>query len=118
MAHLGGRDQGQHAIHHAKARPQDGNDGKLPSGDHFGLAAADGGLHCDFLEGKIPGGLVAHQGGYLAGQLPEVLAAGLLFAHQGDFVLDEGMIEDLGFKGLRHVFSSCDSIGNGCVVTE
>ena len=82
------------------------------------IEKADGGLHCDFLEGKIPGGLVAHQGGYLAGQLPEILAAGLLFAHQGDLVLDEGMIEDLGFKGLRHVFSSCDSIGNGCVVTE
>ena len=102
MAHLGGGNQRQHPVHHAKAGTQDGDDGQLASGQHFGFTAADGGFHRYLLQRQIAGRLVTHQGRYLGGQLPKVLAAGLLFAHQGDLMLDQRMVQYLRFKCLRH----------------
>ena len=95
-AHLGGGDQGQHTVQHAHAGPQDGYQGQFAAGQDLGLGHGDGGLDLDLLQGQIPGGLVAQQGGDLAHQVTELLGTGLLVAQQADLVLQQGVLNDHG----------------------
>ena len=98
MPHAGGRNQLNSAVHHAQARPEDGNKRQLASGNHLGFGDGDGGLHLHLAQGEVAGGLIAQQLRDLLDQLPELLGAGVFVPQQGDLVLDQRMI---GNKGLN-----------------
>ena len=93
VAHLGGGDQVDDGVHHAKARPQNGDDGQLLARQHPDLGLGDGGFDFHFLGGQIPGGLVAHQLGDFSHQLPEFLDAGVLIPQDRQLVLNERMLQ-------------------------
>ena len=94
---FGGGDQSNHLVNHAQAGPQDGNNGQLLAGEHMALCGCHRGLHFYFLQGQLPGCLVAHQAGDLADQFPELLNRGILAAQDRQLVLNEGMIQYMYF---------------------
>ena len=102
VAHLGGGHQLQHALYHAQARPQDGHKGQLPPGDDLGGGLLHGGDGFHIHQGQVPGGLVAHQRGNLADQLPEILGAGGHIPQKGELVLDERVVHDENILILLH----------------
>ena len=93
VAHLGRRDQVQHAVHHAQTGPQDRNDTDLLAAQNAGLRGADGRFHFGFLGGEIAGHFVDHQHADFLQQLAELLCAGFFVPHQAQLVLDQGMVE-------------------------
>ena len=94
MADLSGGDQVQHAVHHAEAGAQDGDQSQLTAGQDLGAGQSHGGLDLDFLSRQVAGGLVAQQHGNLAYQIAELLGAGVAVTQQADFVLDQGMVNN------------------------
>ena len=101
MADLGVGNQLGNTVHHAQARPQDGNDADGLAGKHHHGRFADGGLNFHFFGGQIPRHLVYHQHGNFIQQLPEVLVARILVTHNAQFVLNQRMIE---YMYLAHSF--------------
>ena len=93
-----GGDQLGHGFHHAQARTQNRHDAQLLAGQLTGRALADGGLDLHLLGGQVAGHLVHHQHGDLVEQLAELLGAGILAAHDGQLVLDQGMVKDNNFS--------------------
>ena len=91
VAHLGGGNQVNDGVHHAKTGPEDGDDGQLLACQHVDRGLGDGSLDLHLLGGQIPGGLVAHELGDLAHQLPEFLDAGVLVPQQRQLVLEQRM---------------------------
>ena len=59
------------------------------------LGHTDGSLHLSCLHGEIPGGLIAHEGGDFADQLPELLDAGVFTPQDGELVLDQRVIQNV-----------------------
>ena len=98
VPHLCGRHQFQHAVHHAQACPQNGDESQLPAGDHLGGGFLHGGHGFHVHQGKVPGGLVAHQSGNLADQLPEIFGAGGNVPQERKLVLDQRMVH------YKHIF--------------
>ena len=93
MTDLGGGDQGEDALDHAQARPQDGDDGQLLAGQLVGHGLCHRGLDLHRLQRKVPGGVVAHEGGDLAHDLPEVSHAGGLIPQDGQLMLQQGVVQ-------------------------
>ena len=81
MADLGRGHEVGHAVHHAKARAQNGHDAQLFAGEHVGLARGDGGLDLDLLERQIARDLIGHQHADLLEELAKVLGATIFVAH-------------------------------------
>ena len=96
VAHFGGGHQLHHTVHHTEARPQDRHKGEFAPGDDAGLGDGHRGLDLDFLERKIPGGLITEKHGDLGDELPEFLGAGVLIPQQRELVLDQRMVGDEG----------------------
>ena len=94
MADLGGGDQVQHAVHHAEAGAQDGDQSQLTAGQDLGAGQSHGGLDLDFLGGQVAGSLIAEQHRDLAHEVTELLGAGVAVTQQADFVLDQGMVNN------------------------
>ena len=65
MAHLGGGNKGQDAVHHTQAGPQNGDNGQLFACDGFEFGGGDGSFDLHLLQGQVAGGLIAHQRGDL-----------------------------------------------------
>ena len=65
MAHLGGGNKGQDAVHHTQASPQNGDNGQLFACDGFEFGGGDGSFDLHLLQGQVAGGLIAHQRGDL-----------------------------------------------------
>ena len=95
MAHLGGGNEGENAVHHAQSGPQDGDNGQLFARQGLEFAGGHGGLDGDLLGGQVPGRLVAHEGGDLGDDLPELLYAGALIPEDGQFMLDQRVIKNV-----------------------
>ena len=98
VTHAGCGNQLGHGFHHAQASAQDRHDTQLLAGQLTGRALADGGLDLYLLGGQVAGHLVHHQHGDLVEQLAELLGAGILAAHDGQLVLDQGMVKDHNFS--------------------
>ena len=94
VADLGGGDQVQHAVHHAEAGAQDGDQSQLTAGQDLGAGQSHGGLDLDFLGGQVAGSLIAEQHRDLAHEVTELLGAGVAVTQQADFVLDQGMVNN------------------------
>ena len=92
VAHLGRGDQGEDALHHAQAGPQDGDDGQLLARQHPEGPGGHGGLDLHLFRGQVPGGLIALQGGDLGDDLPELLHAGALVPEDAQLVLQQRMV--------------------------
>ena len=95
MAHLGGGNQVQDAVHHAKASAEDGHDGQLLAGQGLEGAGGDRGLHLHIGQGEITGGLVALQRGDFGDDLAELLHAGILVPQDGQLMLQQRMIQHM-----------------------
>ncbi len=104
MAHLGGGDHLDNAIHHTQAGPEDGDDGQLLARQGFKGAGGDRGLDLDVLQRQVPGGLVALQSGDLGDDLPEFLHPGALVPEDGQLVLKQRMVQDV-YLFVIHVFA-------------
>ena len=83
MAHLGGGNQIQNAVHHAKARPEDGDNGQLLARQVLEGPGGNGGLDDHILQGQVTGSLIALQGGDFGNDLPKLLHAGRLVTEDG-----------------------------------
>ena len=94
VADLSGGDQVQHAVHHAEAGAQDGDQSQLTAGQDLGAGQSHGGLDLDFLGGQVAGSLIAEQHRDLAHEVTELLGAGVAVTQQADFVLDQGMVNN------------------------
>ena len=93
VPHLCRGNQGQDAVYHAEAGPENGDHRQLLAGDHGRHAGLDGSLHGHVLQGKVPEGLVAHEHGDLLHQRPELVGAGILIPEDGYLVLDQRMVK-------------------------
>ena len=93
MAHLGRGDQGEDPLYHPQPRPEDGDDGQLFAGQLLGDRLGHGGLDFYVLEGKVSGGLIAHEGGHFVDDLAEIFHASGLVPKDGELVLQEGVIQ-------------------------
>ena len=83
-------DQGQHAVHHAEAGAQNGNQRNLAAGQHVRFGHGDGRLNLYLFGGKVTGGLIAKKHGQPADELLEFFGAGVFVAKQAHFVLYQG----------------------------
>jgi len=97
VAHAGGGHHAQHTVHQTETGAQDGNDGELLAGQHGNLGLADGGLHRGGGQGQVTGGLIGDEHTDFAHQLAEILDAGVLVAHDGQLVCNQGVIHDVYF---------------------
>ncbi len=102
MADFRHGNQGQQAVDHTQARTENGNEGDFLSVNLFADHRADRGFDVHVVHGKIARNLKAHQQGNLGQQGTEVLGAGVLVTHQGEFVLNQRMIENVKFPGRDH----------------
>ena len=95
MADAAGRNHVHDAIHHAQAGAQNRYDAQLLAGQHLlgGLAQRSLDLHVN--SGQITGHFIDHQHGDLLQQLAELLGAGGGLTHDGQLVLNQGMIENM-----------------------
>ena len=91
----GGGKQGEEAVGHAEAGAQDWNDDGILFDEHGRLGRADRGFDVLELRREVAGDFVAHQERDFMEQSAEVLRAGVFVAHQGELVLDEGMVDDV-----------------------
>ncbi len=96
-AHVGGGQQGEHAVDEADASADDGDDGDEVVLEHREVALADGRLHLGELGGQVARHLVGHEHGDLVEQGAEVAGVGLLAAHPRQLVLDQGVVEHVHF---------------------
>ena len=94
MAHTGGGNHSQHAVHQTQTGPEDGDDYELAAGQSGGVHLADGGLNVLGGHGQIAGGLIGDEHTDLADQFPEILDAGVLVPHDGQLVGHQGMIHN------------------------
>ena len=97
VAHLGGGDQIQNAVHHPQARPENGNNGQLFARDALELAGGDGGLDLHVLQGQVPGGLVALQRRHLRDDLPKFLHAGVFIPQDTQLMLEQRVVQNVYF---------------------
>ena len=95
VADFGRGDQVNHGVYHAQASPEHRHNGQLLPGQDLNLGHTDGSLHLSCLHGEIPGGLIAHEGGDFADQLPELLDAGVFTPQDGELVLDQRVIQNV-----------------------
>ena len=111
MPHLRGGNEGQHAVHHAKARAQDGHQRQLAAGEHARFRHCDGRLDSDLLCGQVARGLIAQQHRKLAYKRLELLRARGFVAQQAHLVLHERMVENHCFAHYR--ISPLKNLSNG-----
>ena len=102
VPHFGGGDEGEDALHHAQPRPENGDNGQLFTGQLVGHRLGHGGLHLHSLEGEVPGGVIAHEGGDFADNLPKILDPGGLIPQDGELVLQQGVIQYVYHFHLFH----------------
>ena len=95
MAHPRGGDHFQNSVHHAKACPQNGNDGQLFASNGLEDAGSHGSFNLHVLQRQVAGGFISHQHSNFRDKLPEVLGAGVLAAQNGQLVLKQGMAQDV-----------------------
>ena len=103
VAHPGGGNHPQHAVHQAQARPEDGHHGELLALQRGGDGLADGGLHLLGGQGQVPGGLVGDQHPDLGDDLPEILDAGVLVPQDGQLVGHQGVVHDVYFTAHHSI---------------
>ena len=94
MAHTGGGNHSQHAVHQTQTGPENGDDYELAASQSGGVHLADGGLNVLGGHGQIAGGLIGDEHTDLADQFPEILDAGVLVPHDGQLVGHQGMIHN------------------------
>ena len=101
VPHLRGGNQRQHAVHHAKARAQNGHQGQLAAREHARLRHCnrrlDGHLFC----GQISCGLIAQQHRKLAYKRLELFCAGVFISQKAYLVLYKRMVENHCFAHYR-----------------
>ena len=88
-------DEVQDAVEHPEACAQDGDDAEFFAREHFCMAVCDRGLDLHVAQGEVARDLVCHEHGDLREQFAEFLCPRFLAAHDGQFVLDERMIDEV-----------------------
>ena len=104
---LGGGNQIHQSIHHAQTGAENGHDGQFLACQHLAVGGANGSLHLHIHGGQIPGGLIAHQAGNFADQLPELLDGGVLVAHHSQLVVNQRVIHYMYISHNRVSFYFC-----------
>ncbi|MNT70929.1 hypothetical protein D3C72_2093660 [compost metagenome] len=105
MADAGARHHVQHAVQKTVACAQDGHQGQLLAVDHFADHLLHGRLDFQVLQRKVACDLIGHQRRQLAQHAAKAVGAGFLAAHQGQFVLNQGVVDDGDFGDVG---------GHGC----
>ena len=85
----------EHAVQKAVARAQDGHQHQFFAVDDFAGGGLQRGFNFDLLQRHVARELVGHQRGQLAQHAPKAVGAGFFAAHQGQFVLDEGVVNQV-----------------------
>ena len=95
VPHLCNGNERLNTVHHAKTCAQNGYDGKLSAGYHFGVHFGNGSLDGHVLQRQITGQLVAHEHGDLVEQLAEILGARLFVTHDCKLMCDKRMVDQM-----------------------
>jgi len=94
VAHAGAGHHVEHAVQKAVARAQDGDQHQLLAVDDLAGHGFQRGFDLDVLQRHVARDFVGHQRGEFAQQAAEAVGARVLFAHQRELVLDEGVGDD------------------------
>ena len=122
VTHARGGNHAQHTVDKPEAGTQDGDNNKLLARKRGRVHLADGGL--DVLGGQreVTRGLIGDEHTDLGHELAEILDAGVLIAHDGELVGDEGVVHDVYFlveccfhcidlrKYIKFEFAYCSSL--------
>ena len=98
---LGGGQQTGHALEHAQARAQHGNDDRPGLGELAPDGGRDGGVDRGLGDRHLARRLVGQQRDEFVHQLPESGGRGLAVAQNGEFVGDERMVGNVNAHGSR-----------------
>ena len=102
------REHLMHAVHHAQARPQNGNDRNALFGDTVLDSLFQRGLHLDRNELHIVHAHVGHDLCDLFHQFAELLHARVSVTQNGNFMFDERMIKNKHVSEFFHRQASSD----------
>ena len=92
VAHLGDGDEGPEAVYHSEAGPEDGDDGELAAAHFLCGHLADWSLDLDVFQGEVTCDFVSHEERNLFQKLPEILGTGVFVSHDGQLVLNHGVV--------------------------
>ena len=92
-------------VYHAKTCAENGNDSKLLARNSLLHALANGGLDFHVLGGEISCDFISHQHGYLVKELLELACGGVLHTHDGQLVLNKGVLNNLEFAHKSYFLS-------------
>ena len=107
----------EQTLDHAKARPQDRDDGELVLCEDLALGRLDGGLDRLWARLEIARHLVAHEHRNLVQELAELRGLRVLVAHDGELVGDQRVVENVHFTH-GYLLSRLQTIGAIIVVRQ
>ena len=97
----GGGDHTQYAVHQTQTGTEDGDHHKLAARQGGRVHLADGSLDVLGGQGQVTGGLVGDEHSDLRYQLPEILDAGVLVAHDGQLMRHQRVVHDMNFLAVH-----------------
>ena len=100
-ADLGGGQEAGHALEHAQAGAQDGNDDRARFGELESDRRRDGGVDRGLGDGDFAGCLIGEEGDQLVNQLTEGRRRRLAIAQDGELVSDQGVVSYVEAHGYR-----------------
>ena len=103
VPHTGGGNHAQHAVHKTQTGTEDGNDYEFAACQRGCVHLADGRFDVLGGQGQIAGGLIGDEHTDLGYQLTEILDAGVLVPHDGQFVRHQGMIHNVNLAAVHSV---------------
>src|SRR5436190_21468719 len=89
------RNERQHAVEKSDARPQYRSECKFLARDFRRLHCSERRFYVDHFQRQFPGDLIAEEHAYLVQELAKALGREILVAHQREFVLDQGMADEI-----------------------
>ena len=106
----------ERALHHAETRTEDGHEGNVMVRNRVALARTNGRLDLDLCCGYVAEGLVDQQRRDLVDQLTKQLVVRRGLSKQGQLVLDEGMLRDVGAHDVHVCVWRVFSVSCVCVL--
>ena len=95
VADFGHRHQRLQSIHHSQTCTQYRNDGKFASCNLLGCHLAYRCLDFNIFQRKVASDLVTHEKSDFFKKFTEIFGSGFFFAHDRQFVLDHGVVDNM-----------------------
>ncbi len=97
------RNERQHAVEKSDTRPQYRGECEFLARDFWRLHCSERRIDVDHFQRQVPGDLIAEEHAYLVQKLAKALGREILVAHQREFVLDQGMADEVYGFGSHEI---------------